>query len=238
VPYILSPNIRDNSPGMWNEGNAFCRKTIYSLNDSNSPPVNYEEYIFRSHSLTHMESPLHTQLEGKSLDYFINNKPEYFFGRTLLIKLEGFKYEKINDEIYHWEISKKEIEDKIIKLSKGNFPGKVLITSEEYPENNFGFHDPNYVLTLSKEAAEYLTSFKNFHLYGNSWKSTDFSQGKRDRPIHNIIFSKGLILENLKLKNVPEGNYFINTFPIPIVNSSESPVIPVLYNYDEIQRIF
>jgi kynurenine formamidase len=49
-----------------------------------------------------------------------------------------------------------------------------------------------------------------------------------------VCSSDLLILENLILKDVPEGRYFMTAFPIPFKDASESPVAPVLFTYEEI----
>jgi kynurenine formamidase len=149
-----------------------------------------------------------------------------------VIKLQGNKYESKGNGIYHWIISRQEIEDKV-SIQK-TIPNKILISTDFYPLNNDGYHDPNYVLTLSQEAADYLISLKEFHLYGTSWKSSDYNSGRTERPIHNTLFKKAGILENLDLKNVPEGIYFIAAFPLPLEEASESPVVPVLFTKEEL----
>lgn len=53
MPYVLSPIINENSPGMWYEGYAYEKKNIYSLKSGKMPPVNYDEHTIRPHSLTH-----------------------------------------------------------------------------------------------------------------------------------------------------------------------------------------
>src|SRR5690606_38202472 len=96
------------------------------------------------------------------------------------------------------------------------------------------FHDPNFVLTLSLEAANWLTSSTDFNLYGTSWKSSDYKPGSAERPIHNKLFEKCIILECLELSSVPEGEYFLVTFPLYIKGASESLVPPTLFTYDEL----
>jgi kynurenine formamidase len=231
MPYILSPKIKHGSSGMWMEGPAYEKKMIYSITSGKMPPVNYDEHILRPHSLTHFETPAHTNANGKCLDTFYGDL-NYFFGRTLVIKLQGNRYESKGKDIYHWEISKEEVEKKID--SQKSIPNKILISTDFYPLNNDGYHDPNYVLTLSQKAADYLVSLDGFHLYGTSWKSSDFNPGKPERLIHNTLFKKAGILENLDLKNVPEGIYFIAAFPLPLGEASESPVVPVLFTKEEL----
>lgn len=234
MPYVLSPLIASNSPGMWQEGAAYEKKTIYSIQSGKMPPVNYDEHTIRSHSLTHFETPAHTMKEGKTLDYFYKENLNYFYGKTLVVKLSGNNYKPLGNEIFHWVISVDEIKERLNKLSISDFPDKVLISTEFCPENSQGFHDPNYVLTLSQEAADFLVSHKNFNLYGTSWKSSDYNPGKVERPIHNTLFKHALILENLCMKFVPEGIYFLTAFPLPFIGASESPVVPVLFEQNEL----
>jgi arylformamidase len=231
MPYVLSPKINHGSSAMWMEGPAYEKKMIFSITSGRLPPVNYDEHVLRPHSLTHFETPAHTIADGKRLDSFYKDT-NFFYGSALVIKLQGNKYQSIGNGIYHWVISREEIENKI-KTQK-SVPKKILISTDFYPLNGDGYHDPNYVLTLSQEAADFLISIDGFHLYGTSWKSSDFNPGKPERPIHNTLFKKAGILENLDLKNVPEGFYFIAAFPLPLGDASESPVVPVLFTKEEL----
>ena len=233
MPYILSPQITTHSPGMWAEGVAYEKKAIYSITPGKLPPVNYDEHILRAHSLTHFETPAHTLENGKRLEEFYKD-PTHFYGSTLVIKLKGQNYKDIGKSIFHWVISKEELVASISQMNLTDLPSKILISTEFYPTNAQGYHDPNYVLTLSQKAADYLISLKNFHLYGTSWKSSDFNPGKADRPIHNTLFKKAGILENLSLKDVPQRVYFMTAFPLPLQNASESPVVPVLFTKAEL----
>jgi len=106
-----------------------------------------------------------------------------------------------------------------------------------YPKNNDGYHDPNYVLTLGQEAADWLISSKDFNFYGTSWKSSDYTPGSTERPIHKTLFKQAVIAECLDLEAVPSGDYFIVAYPLRIKDSSESPVTPVLFTYDELKEI-
>jgi arylformamidase len=235
MPYILSPLITSNSAGMWQEGPAYEAENIYKIRKNSFPPVNYDKHILKPHSLTHLETPAHTQIDGKRIEYFYKSHLNFFYGPTLVIKLDGNKYsETSNTLIKHWIITKEELKSRIEFVSPSFIPPKILITSNYCPLNSDGYHDPNFVLTLSQDAANYLISIQGFHLYGTSWKSTDYNPGEVSRPIHNTIFSKGIILENLKLSDVPEGIYFMNAFPLPLVDASESPVVPVLFTETEI----
>jgi kynurenine formamidase len=219
---------------MWSEGLAYEKKSIYSIEPGRIPPVNYDEHILRSHSLTHLETPAHTMREGRKLDSFYKENLNHFYGKTLVIKLAGNRYEPKGNGIFHWIMSVDEIKERLNVHRIVSIPDKVIISTEFYPTNAQGYHDPNYVLTLSQEAADFLISHSNFDLYGTSWKSSDFNPGKGERPIHNTLFKNALILENLNLKEVPEGIYFMTAFPLPLEDASESPVVPVLFTKEEL----
>lgn len=229
MPKIISQMINESLPGLWKEENAYIKKNLYNIDSGKLPPVNYDSHILNSHSLTHIESPLHTKKGGNSIDQELCNL-EKFYGNCHVIKLTGDHYKKIDEITYHWEVTFDQLKNGL----GANRPKKLLLTTENYPKNKFGFHDPNYVLTLSIDAAEYLVSLEGFNLYGTTWKSSDYKPGCTQRPIHNKLFEKAIILECLNLSHVEPGEYFLNAFPLPIEQASESPVCAVLFEYDEI----
>ena len=233
MPYILSPLIKENMTPLWFEGSPYEKENIYKIADNKMPPINYDKHILKPHSLTHAESEKHICLNGKSIDQYFSS--DSFFGKCHVIKLRGNNYKKIDSNIYHWEITENELLEEI-----KNIPhlSKIIISTEFYPKNIDGFHDPNYVLTLSSSAANYLASLPDFNLYGTSWKSSDYMPGKKERPIHKTLFTKAIILECLDLENVPAGEYFLSAFPLRLENASESPLTPVLFTKHEISNIF
>lgn len=211
MPHILSPMITEEFEAMWFEGPPYLKTNIYNIQPGKIPPVNYDTHIIKSHSLTHAEAELHVTSNGKNIyDYF--SSPNFFFGSCIVLKLKGNNYSLIdpNKNIYHWEVSKIELIENLNRAfpKKEGF-SKILLSTEFYPTNKSCFHDPNFVLTLSQEAAEYLISMPNFNLYGTSWKSSDYMPGSNERPIHKTLFKKAIIFELLDLKEVLEGEYFL-----------------------------
>jgi len=238
MPYVLSPLLTPRMSGMWFEGLPFEKKEIYSIQPGKMPPVNYDSHVLKPHSLPHAEGALHVLSDGKSIDQYFAD-PKYFFGSCLVIRLSGNSYKKIDEKnnLYYWEVGEEEIRKKIEGLLQRS-PGpceKVLLTTDFYPVNADGFHDPNYVLTLSPEAAQYLVQLPGFNLYGTSWKSSDHRPGSPERPIHKILLSKAIIFELLDLRHVPEGRYFFSGFPLRLEGASESAVCPVLYEKHDIR---
>lgn len=228
MPYILSPDISENLPPLWFEGHVYKKVNLFEIEVGKLPPVHYDSHILNAHSLTHIEAETHVVKNGKSLDEYFKH-PEFFYGPAVVVKLSGDQYNP------HWEVTKFELESALLKALDGKpFPGKILLTSENYPENDFGYHKPECILTLSQEAADYLCTFSNFNLYGTSWKSSDYKPGSPDRPIHKTLFEKAVILENLSLQDVPAGIYFLSSFPLKIKGASESPACPVLFTKEEL----
>lgn len=236
MPYLLSPIIKPYSPGMWSEGVSFSSVPIYSIAEDKLPPVNYSEYTFKPHSLPHAESLLHIEQNGADIASYFNDL-SFFYGYCVLVVLEGDNYRSVNGSngIYHWEVSLDELKESLSKVLKGKkFPGKILLTTRNYKTTIEGFHDPNYVLTLSQDADNFLCTLEGFNLYGTSWKSSDFNPNSSERPIHKTLFKKAIILELLKLDNIPEGIYFFAGAPIPIFGASESLISPLLFRQNEI----
>ncbi len=171
MPYILSPLITEDTDSMWFEDSVYSKERVYSISPGAKPPVNYDKHIINSHSLTHIEAPKHVVNDGKTVDEYFNTS--HFFGSCTVIKLEGNNYKNIGNGVFHWAVSLSELK----AVLNNKIPKKLLVTTKEYPKNKDGYHDPNYVLTLSLEAAQWLISSSDFNLYGTSWKSSDYSPG-------------------------------------------------------------
>ena len=228
--YLIGQTIKEGIPGLWGEETSYLKKNLFSIEAGKLPPVNYDTHILNSHSLTHIEAESHVVKDGKNLDFYFRDL-NYFIGPALVIKLRGNKYIPIEKgRGWHWEVSKEDLISEMKRvLGDKPFPGKLLLTSENYPITSYEYHDPNYVLTLSQEAADYLIQLPNFNLYGTTWKSSDYKPGSLERPIHKTLFKKAVILECIDLSKVPEGVYQLNAVPLKIEGASESPVAPVLY---------
>lgn len=225
--YNIGNLVQLHSDNFWNEGIPYSKTNIYTKTDAAMPPVNYDSHTLKPHSLTHVESARHTLNDGQTLDILINEHPEYFYGDCILIKFDG-KYKQIDDNIFVKEITLDEISNKIDELNLPNIPPKVLISTHNYPIDRFGYHKPNYVLILSPDAAKFITEIEGFNAFGTSWKSSDYQPNSSERPIHNILLSKGVIYELLNLNHVPEGRYTFSGMPLYLQGASESPVTPIL----------
>lgn len=235
MAYLLGNLITQDSTPYWKEDFAYQAKQLFSIENQNGPPVNYASHILNAHSITHVETELHTMANGKSIDHYFS-RPNYFYGKCIVVRLPGNKYksEAGNKNVFHWEVSKNELDNAIGELNfDKNTIEKILVTTDFYQTDISGYHRPEYVLTLSAEAADFLIDLPKFHLYGTSWKSSDYNSGL-ERPIHKKLFQKALIYELLNLKNVPAGEYFFVGVPLNLKGASECPVNPILLEKHEI----
>ena len=226
MPIVLSPVLNKNIKGVWGEGDPYNKQVIYDMSED-GPPVNYSSYEFKPHSLPHIESAAHTQKDARTLDsYFQNKEYSLFYGNVLVLKFEAnhMKPCQHNPKVQIKEITLSELQEKIKEVSgELQIPDKIIIGFKGKARSY------DNVLLLSHEAASWLVDSDNFNLYGTSWKSSDYMPGSRQRPIHNKIFEKALIMECLDISEAQEGEYFLNAFPIPCEGASESVVCPVLF---------
>ncbi len=242
MPYILSNIVDTSVPGLWGEGEAYVRESIYDINsdDPQLPPVNYDSHLLKPHSIAHIDAPAHIIPGAPTCEHFYkSNRNKCFYGPVCVLRLAGSAWTQVEgmDGIRLWRVSVQELAESIERVTGGqSIPTKVFITADEVPCNRHGFHDPNYVLVLEEEAAKLLVANPNFNAYGTSWKSSDFQPGSRERPIHKILLSQAVLFECLKLDHVPEGRYFLNGFPLPLAGASESPVVPVLFEAHELKQ--
>ncbi len=89
MPYLLSLLISPAMPGMWQEDPAYLKRNIYTIEAGKLPPVHYDEHTLKPHSLTYIETPAHTQIDGNRLEYFLKEGVNFFYGRTVVLQ-EGF----------------------------------------------------------------------------------------------------------------------------------------------------
>lgn len=240
MPYILAPIIKQTAPDLWQEGPPYSIQNIYDIecSDPKKPPVHYNAYTLKPHSIVHMDAPAHIISGGKKVtDYFVTESFAAFFGKCAVVKItpQWQNCEKVPGNFVH-RISVVQLKAALQRvLGVEKIPDKIIIAPDPMPTTSEGFHDQKYAFVLDEEAAQYIVSNSNFNFYGVSWKSTDYQPGLRERPIHKIILSQAIIYECLDLNNVPEGIYFVSAFPLPLDEASESPACPVLFTQEELR---
>jgi len=233
MPYILASQISKSASGLWGEGNPYSTDNIYDFcsHDPVSPPVHYDSHLLKPHSICHFDAPAHVIHGGDTIDQIFEKNPKIFFGWAEVVNLGKPKFKPHGKilQMQHWEVSLEELQ----KACDGLQSLQKIVLSFENISSDF-YVSRDRALTLSVEAAQWLSSSPGFNLLGTPWRSVDFQPGSSERPIHKEIFKNGGILECLNLEGIPAGRYFLSAFPIPLKDASESPVCPVLYTQQEL----
>lgn len=157
---------------------------------------------FNLHTGTHIDAPLHMLSSGKD----ISNYPlENFLTHC---KVLSFSSEKI---------SRKDLENKDIK--KGDF---LLFKTKNSYFDDFIF-DFAY---LDEEGAAYL---KEKEIKGVGIDALGIERNQKNHPTHKLLLGAGIIIiEGLRLKDVPEGEYFLIALPLKIKDVEAAPTRAIL----------
>lgn len=237
MPHVLSPLIHPALPPLWREGAPYAAEPIYAAR-ADEPPIYYQAHTLRPHSLPHLDAPAHTRAGAPTVEhYFAEPARRSLYGPALVLKLQEPEWRAVpgTPGAFHFEVPRATLAAGVQRLTgQATPPDKLLLSVAPLPRDAHGQHDPNYALTLGQDAADWLLSNPGFDAYGTSYKSTDFQPGRRERPIHEAIFTQAAIFECLDLAAVPEGVYFWVAFPLPLAGASEAPVCPVLFSREEL----
>lgn len=234
MPYVLSPLIRPDAPGLWAEGAAYRVEPVYDLANPAHPPVRYGAHRLAPHSLAHADAPSHILEDGGDIEtYFSPARLGNLYGPVLLLKLRAPHWQLVAGQ-KHCAVDAASLRAEVLRASGREAPpDKLILSLAELPQTTSGQHDPAHALTLTLDAAEWLLANPRFDAYLTSWKSTDFQPGSRARPIHRLLLPRAAVFECLDVRDVPEGRYFLSAFPLPLAGASESPVCPVLFTAEE-----
>ncbi len=156
------------------------------------------------HCGSHSDAPLHMieggeTIENISLDKYIGGCKVYD-----LTFVEEFIY-------------KKDIENLDIKAGD-----RIIFKTK----NSYDTQYNTKFVYIEEDAAHYLVE-KGIICIGIDAMSVE--RDKAGHPTHKIILSAGIaVLEDLQLKDVPEGSYFLSALPLKIRGAEASPVRAVL----------
>lgn len=165
----------------------------------------YESRVdFDMHCGTHIDAPLHMIKGGNTIENIDLSK---VIGHCKVFDLTNIEKYIVKDNIKDLDIKENDI---IIFKTKNSY-------DIEY--------NPKFVY-VEEDAAKYLVDI------GIKCIGIDAMSLERDKPhhpSHKVILEKGIvIIEDLQLKDVEEGNYFLSCLPLKIKGSEASPVRAVL----------
>lgn len=186
-----------------------CQNHIYKLSDHHFHP--------------HGDAPNHQNLDmqDKGFEIFDLN---YAFNDALLIDLsEEKEAEEIENIKYLKEIKKQHLLCYSYLLSK---KGAVLIRTgyDKWIEKN-NKHTPKKIPYLNKDAADFLSSFKNLKVIGTDSLTIDSYES---RYAHQKFKNKFIVESLVHLYEIPEykkDNFILQTSAIRIVGATGGPVV-------------
>ncbi|MEA2063219.1 MAG: cyclase family protein [Gemmatimonadota bacterium] len=186
---------------------AYKRETVCSLETGGVAQVS--KLTLCAHSGTHIDLPAHFIAGSRTIEQY---PVEDFLMPAQVVGIEN------RTCVTRAELEKKNLARDHALLFKTANSSSGLVTS--------GHFQPEWVY-LGLDAAEFCVEQK-IPLVGLDYLSLD-RYGDKDYPVHHKVLSTGMIvLENINLKSVPEGRYFLFCFPLKTGGAEGAPVRAVL----------
>jgi arylformamidase len=173
-------------------------------------PVNVSVLTLSPHTGAHADAPLHYDPAGAPIGS-VDLEP--YLGRCRVIHAIGIAPLVCPEHLAH---------------AMHDLPPRVLVrTYRRQPLERFD----DELAAFAPAAVEALAD-RGVRLIGIDTASIDPAASK-DLPSHQVIRRRGLrVLENLRLDDVPEGDYELIALPLRLVEADASPVRAVLRSLD------
>ncbi|WP_243290163.1 cyclase family protein [Bacillus sp. FJAT-47783] len=158
------------------------------------------------HTGTHVDSPLHMINDGDTMETI---SIEDLVGQVKLFDLTTVKD----------RITKKDIES--LNIKKGDF---ILFKTTNSFDEEFNFE----FIFVAEDAATYLAEVG---VKGIGIDGLGIERSQPGHPTHRTLFShQVIIMEGLRLKEVPEGEYFMVAAPLKIQGTDAAPARVLLFD--------
>ncbi|HWI63804.1 MAG TPA: arylformamidase [Symbiobacteriaceae bacterium] len=167
--------------------------------------VNLSKFSLSPHNGTHADAPYHYEDDGPGIDAVPLDR---YIGPARLVALEGRQMITVAD------------------LRALDLAGveRLLVRTGSYPD--YRKFDPDFT-AFEPEAVAYLAGL-GVRLIGTDGHSMDPLDSK-ELPAHHACGRAGmLIIENLNLADVPQGDYELIALPLRLVGADGSPLRAVL----------
>jgi arylformamidase len=158
------------------------------------------------HSGTHVDAPLHMINDGATFE---------------AIPIENLVGECKVFDLSHIDgaIVKKDIDQ--LNISNGDF---ILFKTKNSQVETFDFE----FVYLGEEAAKFLCEVG---IRGVGIDALGIERSQPGHPTHKAFFSEGVIvIEGIRLKELPEGTYFMVAAPIKLVGTDAAPARVLLFD--------
>ncbi|MFW5686663.1 MAG: cyclase family protein [Halanaerobium sp.] len=212
--YDISMTIRKDM--LVYKGKDEIRPRLSTVRDFSEGDAHESELQMNVHTGTHVDAPLHMLEEGENSNLFFAENPFYQAQLIDLSKLE----EKITAE----DLKDYEIEE-----------NSFVILRTKNPEPGFLEKTPEKFIYLAESGAEYL---RDQNIKGVGIDTNGIERAQSEHPTHKkLLAEKIMILEGLRLNQVPAGDYILLLSLLKIADSDGLPGRAYLFEQGEIETM-
>ncbi len=198
------------------KGKDEIRPRLTTVRDFSQGDAHESELQMNVHTGTHVDAPLHMLEDGDNANLFFAENPFY---QAQLINLTDLDEKITADDLEDYKIEKNSF---VILKTKNSKPGFLEKTPEEF-------------IYLAESGADYLID-KSIKGVGIDTNGIERSQS--NHPTHKkLLGEKIMILEGLRLNQVPAGNYILLLSLLKISDSDGLPGRAYLFENGEIETM-
>lgn len=198
------------------KGKDEIRPRLSTVRDFTQGDAHESELQMNVHTGTHVDAPLHMLEDGSNADLFFAENPFY---QAQLIDLT-----ELDEKITAADLKEYEIEENsfLILKTKNSIPGFLEETPEKF-------------IYLAESGAEYLI---DNNIKGVGIDTNGIERAQSEHPTHKKLLAQPImILEGLRLNEVPAGNYVLLLSLLKIADSDGLPGRAYLFEHREIETI-
>lgn len=198
------------------KGKDEIRPRLTTIRDFNQGDAHESELQMNVHTGTHVDAPLHMLEDGENANLFFAENPFY---KSKLLDLTEIDEKITAAYLKEYNIEKNSF---IILKTKNSQPGFLEKTPEKF-------------IYLAESGAEYLID-KN--IKGVGIDTNGIERAQSEHPTHKkLLAEKIMILEGLRLNQVPAGSYIMLLSLLKIADSDGLPGRAYLFENGEIETM-
>jgi len=198
------------------KGKDEIRPRLTTIRDFNQGDAHESELQMNVHTGTHVDAPLHMLEDGENANLFFAENPFY---KSKLLDLTEIEEKITAADLKEYNIEKNSF---IILKTKNSQPGFLEKTPEKF-------------IYLAESGAEYLID-KN--IKGVGIDTNGIERAQSEHPTHKkLLAEKIMILEGLRLNQVPAGSYIMLLSLLKIADSDGLPGRAYLFENGEIETM-
>ncbi|PTX16691.1 cyclase family protein [Halanaerobium congolense] len=198
------------------KGKDEIRPRLTTVRDFSQGDAHESELQMNVHTGTHVDAPLHMLEDGENANLFFAENPFY---KSKLLDLTEVDEKITAADLKEYDIEKNSF---IILKTKNSKPGFLEKTPEKF-------------VYLAESGAEYLID-KN--IKGVGIDTNGIERAQSEHPTHKkLLAEKIMILEGLRLNQVPTGSYIMLLSLLKIADSDGLPGRAYLFENGEIETM-